>query len=182
MAEAVELCTLPVELQHHIVLNLDPSAAIALKQTNRWFHTHISLHRLDKTKVQQYLHRLELHPRNEHFYACFSCLCLKPQTAFTTVQIGTKISSRNGSYSSQRYCLECGIRNGKYKPGTSLKMAGPESEPKVLCGACMSVQAYFCRSCLCCSGCIASMRTWTGRAARWSRGGGQGFCGRHFRR
>ena len=181
MTEAVGLCSLPVELQNFIALNLDPSTAVALRQTNRWFHTHVSLHRLNRIDVRNYLHNRELQPHNDDYYACFSCLDLKPSTAFTTFQIGTKLSNGNG-YSYQRYCLDCGIRNGKHRQGTSLRMGGPKSKPMILCGVCTSVQAYFCEKCLCCSGCIISMRTWTGRAAHLSQRGNQTPCLGHFQR
>ena len=181
MAESPRLGTLPTELQNLIVLNLLPSAAVALKQTNRWFYTHVSLRRLDRVAVRDYLQSSELKIKNEHLYACFSCLCLKPETAFTFSHIGQKTSQcRPRCY--DRFCLDCGIVNGAYSAGTSRLMAGSESTRKVLCGVCMSVQSYYCSRCYCCKGCIASIGTWTGRAARRSQAGGQALCQTHFRR
>ena len=181
MASSAQLCTLPLELQHLIVLNLPPSAAVALRQTNRWFYTHVSLHRLNRLAVRTYLHFLELNPKKQHLYACFFCLCLKPKMAFTSSEIGGKPKEPR-RYHYDRFCLDCGIRHGVYKVGTSRPMAGSQSAPKVLCGICMSVQSYYCNKCYCCSACIASTRTWTGRAARWSQAGGQALCLAHFGR
>ena len=180
MTAKPELCTLPTEIQHVIVLNLHPSAAVALRQTNRWFNTHISLHRLDQIEVRKYLGQCELRPKNAASFACFSCLNLKPQTAFTM----TQVHSANGKghpHTYKRYCLECGIRDGKYKPSALLRMAGYASTVKVLCGGCASVQTYYCSRCLCCSGCIAKMKTWTGRA-RWNQSGAMAVCPQHLRR
>ena len=92
------LCELPTEIQHLIVLNLHPSAAIALKRTNRWFHTHISLHRLGRPEVFRFLTEHENLPKfSKNFhqgkrtsslgYACFTCLTIKPATNFTEDQI-----------------------------------------------------------------------------------------------
>lgn len=179
MPQRPELCTLPTEIQHLIVLNLHPSAAIALKQTNRWFNTHVSIYRLDRAEVNKYLNWLENRRRNRNNYACFSCLRLKPQTAFTTTKPGSK-SLKNGFYPFARFCLDCGIRDAKVKPFTLLKMAGDESKPKVFCGSCSSVQRSFCGLCCCCTGCLAKLRTWTGRAAQWHRNGGKVLCHSHF--
>ena len=179
MTTVVELCTLPVEIQNLIVLSLHPSAAMALRQTNRWFHTHVSLHRLNKKVVQKYLHKLELQLGKENYYACFSCLCLKPQTAFTGVQVAK--SPRYMTFTFNRFCLECGVRSGEYKPGHSLRMVAPESKPAVFCGFCMSVQTNFCSKCYCCIACITSMGVWTGRAKHWSQRGGDGLCPTHLK-
>jgi len=178
----MELCTLPTEIQHLIVLNLHPSAAIALRQTNRWFHTHVSLHRLDRIAVQDYLHHLESQPKSQrhHQYSCFSCLCLKPHTAFTSIELDVS-RGWNRSYYSHRFCLDCGVRDGKFKPFTVLYVGEDYSRPRVFCGACLCVQAYFCNSCHCCSGCLARAGTWTGRAALWQQTGRERLCQKHFR-
>ena len=167
------LYTLPTELQHHIALNLHPSAAIALKQTNRYFHTHISLRRLDLVKVKQYLHEVELRPRHREDYACFTCLRVRSMAKFTVTQLGTK-TSRN---SSGRFCLDCGIENKRFKPGTVLIIAGDESHPKVLCKSCLTVQSYFCGECHWCAACIAKTRAFK---TSWSRSVGMGPCQHHL--
>lgn len=179
MAGPAELCTLPTELQNLIVLNLHPSAAIALRQTNRWFHDNVSLHRLDREKVQLFLRDRELRPTNGKNYACFCCFRLKPEWAFTKSLVDST-HVRKPTYSYRRFCLECGIREGKYRWGISMEMAGSKSRPKVYCGVCTSVQENFCSKCHCCNACIASMGTWTGRAARWSQSGWQALCLDHF--
>lgn len=180
------LCQLPTELQHLIVLNLHPSAAIALRQTNRWFHTHISLHRLDPLAVRNYLHYLEYNPKRPNEHACFVCLRLKPSTAFTSAQLQSQARiDRHGNVLNCVYgrsCLDCAIKNRRVTPFSVLIMGGDDPRPKVFCGACSSVQSYFCSSCHCCSGCLTRARTWTGGAVLRQQSGTQKICERHFRR
>lgn len=176
MGSNLNLYTLPTELQHHIVLNLHPSAAIALKQTNRYFHTHISLYRLDPLKVKQYLHQVELRPRHRENYACFSCLRVKPKIAFTVSQLGAK-KSRNGAYSSGRFCIDCGVRDKRFKPGTVLDIAGDESHPKAFCRSCSTIQSYFCGKCRWCAACIARTKSFK---TSWSRSVGMDLCQTHL--
>lgn len=176
MGNNLDLYTLPTELQHHIVLNLHPSAAIALKQTNRYFHTHISLHRLNLITVKQYIHEVEIRPRHREGYACFTCLRVRPIIAFTVSQLGAK-TSRDGTYSSERFCLDCGVQSKKFKPGTVLNIAGDESHPKVFCGSCSTVQSYFCGKCHWCAACIAGTKAFK---VSWSRSVGLGLCQTHL--
>lgn len=176
MASNLNLYTLPTELQHHIVLNLHPSAAIALKQTNRYFHTHISLHRLNPVTVKQYIHEVELQPRHSDGYACFTCLRVRPMTAFTVSQLGAK-TSKGGAYSSGRFCLDCGVEHKRFKPGSVLNIAGDESHPKVFCGSCSTVQSYFCGKCHWCAACIA--RTKAFKMSR-TQSVGKGPCQAHL--
>ncbi len=185
MASKVGLCDLPPELQDFIIPILHPSAAIALLQTCRWYHSEVSLRRLDYNQVRVYLHELELLPRNDNNYACFSCLRLKPITSFTTAQVGAK-NSRNGVSSTKRSCLECDVQKGKIKPGRFLYIAkkrciettsanmcngcqamrpclkSVESTLAVMCGGCLTIQTYFCDDCYWCMGCVMKAKTWIG--------------------
>ena len=176
MSDNLTLYALPTELQHHIVLNLHPSAALTLKQTNRYFHTHIALYRLDPLEVKQYIHEVELRPRNRDNYACFKCLRVRSRTAFTINQLGAK-TSKDGMYPNERFCLDCGVENKLLKPGTVLVIAGDESCPKVFCGSCSTVQSYFCRKCHWCAACIARTKHFK---TSWSRSVGLGLCQTHL--
>ena len=185
--EKPTLCGLPTEIQHLIVLNLHPSAAIALRQTNRWFHQHICLHRLDQHEVSIFLSERERSPKFCHGpqpgqrggflgYACFSCLCIKPATCFTQSQVvghyAKERGSERGQFSDQRYCIDCGLQQKKFHPGQLLKMAGG-AKPKAFCSACSGVQAYFCPKCRLCMACIASLKSWTARMGRTSGSGSE---------
>ena len=176
MDSSPSLCSLPTELQHHIVLNLHPSAAIALKQTNRYFHTHISLHRLDPLKVKRYLHEVELRQRHRDNYACFTCLRVRFMTAFTASQLGVK-TRRTNAHSYERFCLDCGIENKKFRPGSILIIAGDQSHPRVFCGSCAAVQSYFCGKCHWCAACIARTKAFK---TSWRRSLDEGLCQMHL--
>ena len=149
------LATLPTEIQHHIVLNLHPSAAIALLQTNHWFHDHVSLYRLDQDLVHDYLRYLEHRDHNEDNRACYNCLTIKPRSGFTSGQLISK----------KAFCLDCGVRTKMFEPYSLIHLAGGE-EPRLFCGSCCTVQRSFCRQCRLCNGCIVKMGTWTGRASQ----------------
>lgn len=170
--ETPTLCGLPTELQHLIVLNLHPSAAVALRQTNRWFHTHVSLHRLDKHDVSLFLCEREGKPKNckphptKRFvdvmnYACYSCLCIKPAANFNIAHIDGEYM-KGGRLWDQRFCFDCGLRQEKFDRGEMVRMAGG-AKTRLFYVACSSVQTSFCRECRWCLACIASLRTWTGR-------------------
>ena len=162
------LCELPTEIQHLIVLNLHPSAAIALKRTNRWFHTHISLHRLGRPEVFRFLTEHENLPKfSKNFhqgkrtsslgYACFTCLTIKPATNFTEDQI----TGHYGKYATfnetparlnsiRRSCIDCSLMKKAFYPGQVLRMADGETL-NLFCPACQNLQAYFCDDCLFCT-------------------------------
>ena len=176
MGSSPNLYTLPTEIQHQIVLNLHPSAAIALKQTNQYFNACISLYRLDPFQVKRYLHEVELRSRHRDSYACFTCLRVRPMTAFTASQLGAKTRSNN-AYAYERFCLDCGIENKRFKPGTILIIAGDQSHPRVFCGSCSTVQSYFCGRCHWCAACIA--RTKALKTSR-SRSLAMGLCQMHL--
>ena len=186
MENKLGLCSLPAELQNLIIPLLHPSAAIALRQTCRWYHDYVSLHRLDHNLVRGYLHDLELLPCNGNNYACFVCLSLKPITSFTAQHVEGK-NRRQRGYSTKRSFLECAVKLGQIKPGRLLYIAkgkcgertctrvcagckatepGTEcvdSTPAVMCGGCLTIQTYFCGDCYWCMGCIMKARTWIGR-------------------
>lgn len=176
MESSPNLCTLPLELQHHIALNLHPSAAIALKQTNRYFHTHISLYKLDPLKVKRYLHEVQLRPRHRDSYACFTCLRVRPMSAFTASQLDVKTRNHR-TYPYERYCLDCGVENKSFRPGTILIMAGDQAHSRVFCGSCSTVQSYFCGKCHWCAPCIARTKAFK---MSWSKSLAIGLCQGHL--
>ena len=175
------LCDLPTEIQHLIVLNLHPSAAIALKQTNRWFHTHISLHRLDQREVFQFLSAHETLPkfsknsqqgkRTSYVgYACFKCLSIRPAIKFTEFQVTGRYAKRpnslHPSYVEPRACIDCSLKRLTNHAGQALKMADGKTL-NVFCPACKSMQAYFCHDCWFCRACIAKSKWWAGKTRRY---------------
>ena len=162
------LCGLPTELQHQIVLNLDPPAVLSLSKTNRWFHEHVSLYRCDPLELRGWLWHLEKRERHKERrnYACLSCIKLRPAKHFTadTLERAMKDATPDGRY-SDRYCIECGLRDRKFVAGREYDIAGGEHKVKCYCASCLSFQAYFCPRCCWCVGCIAKLRGgWAARA------------------
>ena len=51
------LIAVPAEVENVIIAELEPFAAINLRQTHRYHNQVISLHRIDQHKVRAYLHR-----------------------------------------------------------------------------------------------------------------------------
>ena len=79
--ERPSLTNLAGELQDLIITELHPSSAIALSQTNHHFHASVSLHRLPFSVVFDWFQDKEHMPSHTN-YACYTCLRLKPRSAF----------------------------------------------------------------------------------------------------
>ena len=83
---------LPVELRDLIITGLHPTAALALSKTNHFYHSVVSLDRLDPAIVRRFLYDLERRPSNlnEIYYhrklACYKCLWLRPVPQFSNLQ------------------------------------------------------------------------------------------------
>lgn len=105
------LCELPGELQDQVIVNLHPSAAIALMQTNRHFHTSVSLHRLSIEVVEAFLDEKDLHIYNADDYFCYSCYRLKPKISFLSSQVEGK-HGKNGTKAHERWCSKCLMARG----------------------------------------------------------------------
>lgn len=183
---ATSLCDLPTEIQHLVVLNLHPAAAIALKRTNRWFHTHISLHRLDKCEVARFLLEHENLPKfsknTQHVkrasfvgYACFHCLRIKPAINFTQSQVTGHYAKRTDpmhkTFADRRSCIECSLQKKEFLPDHVFKLADGETV-NIFCPACQNMQSYFCYDCYFCAACIAKSKWWTGKIWRYRKSGG----------
>ena len=107
--ERPSLTNLAGELQDLIITKLHPSSLIALSQTNHHFHDTVSLHRLPFPVVFAWL----LHKENNYWYryanyACYTCLRLKPQSAFGKKQTRWR-RGKWGQDSYMRRCLDCGL-------------------------------------------------------------------------
>ena len=169
MKEQIGLCSLPAELQDQVVLNLHPSAAIALRQTNRYYHANVSLHKLVRKEVRRYLGRRERHPGNEKYFSCELCLALKLDTILfkkeyhQTARFDIGYNGQN----CRRICLECAIKTKMTVPGNVVVMAKPRntfemvtpSSPlsghkSIFCMACLTVKGEFCYFCRWCFDCV----------------------------
>ena len=125
------LANLAGELQDLIITKLHPSSAIALRQTNHHFHASVNLHRLPFSVVFDWLQDKELMPSHNN-YACYTCLRLKPRSAFAKRQT-TSGRGTFGKASHTRICLDCALSTGKHYPGSFLEIG---KELQVLCMGC----------------------------------------------
>ena len=57
MSTKNSLAAVPAEIENMIIAELEPFAAINLRQTNRYYSQVVSLQRLDQDKYRNYLHR-----------------------------------------------------------------------------------------------------------------------------
>ena len=137
------------ELQDLIITKLHPSSAIALGQTNHHFHASVNLHRLPFYLVFDWLQDKEFMP-GQTDYACYTCLRLKPRSAFAKEQTKFKRGTF-GKASHSQICLDCGLRTGKHCPGSILVIG---KELQVLCMGCKILRNQFCTLCRWCDSCI----------------------------
>lgn len=158
MCSRPSLCNLPGELQDKIIVILEPSAMVALSQTNHHFHTIASLHRLDQDTFQNFLvgrNRAMLHHPD---FLCSSCLMSKSKPSFLKAQV-TKKKRKEGSEAHLRKCFEC--MRPRISCGSIVVIAGDPPERKVVCMGCGGLRERFCRRCHWCEGCVqkAQIRT-----------------------
>lgn len=159
MKSRAGLCDLPGEIQDKIILRLEPSAAIALLQTNKHFHAICSLHRLDKQAVRDFLEarkRPMLYMRN---YLCSSCYHSKPLSHFLQTQV-TRKRRKEGSEAHMRMCFEC--MRTRVTPGSIVNM-GNEDQRKIVCMVCTQLRTRFCLQCRWCNYCVEKGETVTVR-------------------
>ena len=165
--ERLTLLNLAGELQNLIILNLHPEAAIALSQTNRHFHSCASLHRLPLPIVSQWFHEKEMLPENSEKFACYTCLRLKPQSAFVLKQTKKK-KSKFSPDAGNRFCIDCGCKYGKITPGHILKTS---AGLRVSCIGCEKPQDRFCTLCYWCDGCASKGIVTMERRRDWVKPG-----------
>ncbi|KAB8337166.1 hypothetical protein FH972_021470 [Carpinus fangiana] len=66
---------------------------------------------------------MELWPSYKHYFACHLCQKLLPAQAFAVGMISSKkAKGRDGA--PTRFCVECGLQEGRYKRGELLRFAG----------------------------------------------------------
>lgn len=125
---------------------------------------------------------MELLPTRSDDFACYTCLRLKPRSAFALKQ--TKLSrGKFGQGPSKRVCLDCGFKNGRHRPGQTMKFG---TELQVYCGGCETLQKRFCTRCCWCDSCITKGTAKVLRKRLWAKPNGEAsevilhnICGNH---
>lgn len=112
---------------------------------------------------------MELLPTLSDDFACYTCLRLKPRSAFALKQ--TKLSrGKFGQGPSKRVCLDCGFKNGRHRPGQTMKFG---TELQVYCGGSESLQKRFCSRCYWCDSCIRKGTAKVLRKGDWAKPNGE---------
>ena len=150
----MSLPDLPVELQDLIITGLHPTAALALSKTNHFYHSVVSLDRLDPDIVSRFLYELENRPSNlnKDFYhkkfACYKCLSLKPVLQFASLG-SDSFDGRNARY---RQCVQCDVRDGSVMPGDPYRTY--LLNDYIVCIECLDSRVLFCAKCRSCARCL----------------------------
>lgn len=152
----MSLPNLPTELQDLIITNLHPAAAIALSQTNRYYHYTVSLHRLDFDTIRIFLEDLLQRPdnsflrgRTKYRFACYKCLYIKPATPSEDPE--------GKAYDAGCQYLKCDLQDGRVKPdgiyfSSCFSLWGSRSS--IVCIKCLKAQEIFCKGCDACNPCL----------------------------
>ena len=165
--EKPSLTNLAGELQDLIITNLHPSAAIALSQTSRHFHACVNLHRLPSSAVFDYFQEKESMKTHSNDYACYTCLRLKPRSAFAKRQAKGR-QGKLGINGYTRICLECALSTGRLTPGSIIETG---REMQVLCMGCETLRKRFCTWCRWCDSCIGKGFATVLRKGQWAVNG-----------
>jgi hypothetical protein len=133
MASAASLRTLPLELQEQVIRKLEFPDIIFLRMTCRHFNnivkplTHAELLVAERTEVTIW----------KDLYACRYCLRLRPASKFADKMLKKK-RRQSGCDSSNRFCVECGIKSGpgitRYTRGSQIIVQGVSHVICIRCG------------------------------------------------
>lgn len=74
-------------------------------------------------------------------YLCVIGKHLKPASDFTNEHVMEKHGVNTQTNDNDRFCIDCGIKDGKYKPGKILRVIGKEA--MVLCLACEKLKTTY---------------------------------------
>lgn len=142
---APSISCLSSELTDMILANCDHATSVALSLTSRIMYSKIA-----PTTRQHYtmtdLLQIELWPCydgaswaegrlkqpmvNRDYFACHLCLRIRKATKFSNAMMkGKRGKHCQSGYEKQtsrltRFCIECGIRSGRYLPGTTFDVGG----------------------------------------------------------
>lgn len=162
------------ELQDLIIINLHLTAAIALSKTSHHYHSTIFLYRLVPETVWVFLYNREQSlrtpfgdgPTRELLFACFKCLCMKPDWQFSHSQVLDSYSMECCEECYDRQCVECDLRDGLVKPGDILHSGGWFVDC-IVCTECSKTQRRFCRGCRTCASCLEKKGAEPRAACHW---------------
>lgn len=129
---------LPAELLAPILDRISYLDAVRLSTVSPYLHSNVHpeawplVDKVQEIRVAERFNRHNLSTHANRFnpyparitqqtdgHACFSCYKVKAGSAFSKNQT---LRSNAKDYSTSRFCLDCGVREGKYRPETTLNV------------------------------------------------------------
>ncbi|KAK4614123.1 hypothetical protein CLAFUW4_08995 [Fulvia fulva] len=191
------LVRLPEELQAGIFAQLSYQDALRLSQVNRYFHLKVEPEKCPEWEKAQFVFKAQFWEKHnmcvaermkgpwgrgvvvrltENNYACYRCYRVRPRTKFSlqmTKNFCAKETEKTFLSLIYRYCIDCGLADGKYRPGMTLSVTTDEIRdcrgnrdgakpiitckklPLIVCRVCKEISPYEihlharrCRECL----------------------------------
>lgn len=142
------LRTLPIEIQLNIAAYLDYGSLLALRRTNRHLREVVDRVGCSDAEKSSFVRAAEQYPRHANNLGCYCCYRVLPASKFADEQTYGKGNWKTFS----RFCLECGVKMGRYSPGVWVVKNGVDM---ICCRKCRRVRAIqFCSICWRCSSCL----------------------------
>ena len=139
-----------------VVEHLDMSSFLALSLTSHHFHKLTNLkEEFRRPLLREFTFRAQTLPQwqkdRKDGFACSICLKLLPRIEFTDTQTkGPR--GRNGGDQINRFCIPCGVKSGRFSPGSIVKQG---DRLRVVCWQCKDVKGgRFCSICFICTDCV----------------------------
>lgn len=139
------------ELQLAIIDTLDIASVFALSQVDRHFNRLANpFAKSRRHGLDDFLVSAQTFPRWQDGFACFLCLKVLPRNRFADRQTKSP-RGRDGAQQRLRYCIDCGVSQGRYCPGS---MIVQRDNKRILCRQCKQLKGgRFCEFCAFCSDC-----------------------------
>lgn len=160
------LAQLPVEIQLETFFYLDYWSLANLRETSKYYQHFISEQMLEDSKDGT----RDMYMEMEREYAfptgqkpCYTCLRVRYNGAFHDPSVASRGYATGSTQTSppfgQRYCIPCGVKNKKFKPGEPINAGGVQ---QAICKHCKRfnhrpVQSYVVRSGWACPKCDAEV-------------------------
>ena len=115
------------------------------------------------------LKEIEQIPAHWDDFACYTCLRLKPRSAFTLKQTKSP-RGKVGVQAHKRFCVECGISTPRHRPSHVIKTV---TQTPVWCVGCEKLQTQFCINCHWCGSCVEKGTATVLRKGLWAKPNGE---------
>lgn len=128
--------SLPDEIKLNILdsVNIGPeNTHLELRRTHPWFRANICTETLRARLLAAEKDPKLVPPRHR---VCYTCLRVLPADNFADNSTRTP-KGLGGKQAHKRFCIDCGVRYGKYSPGSEVMVRG---KPGFVCVCCRKLQ------------------------------------------